>query len=264
MTTLLDGIADPEPTRVIGWVSCGVTSAVACKLAQVEYPGIEFVRIRIDSEHEDSDRFAADLGRWFGKPLVTLTPPDGNQFTVIRRTRFIKGPGGARCTRELKTNMRLKYQRAGDLHIFGFDAGEADRVADFRENNPDLWFRAPLIESGLTKEDCKRIVERAGVELPAMYRLGYANNNCVGCVKGGIGYWNRIRIDFPDVFARMSAAERDIGHSILRHRKGESKGLPMYLDELDPTAGRFETDQPGECGVLCQTALERVGLGGDT
>lgn len=31
-----------------------------------------------------------------------------------------------------------------------------------------------------------------------MYDLGYANNNCIGCVKGGIGYWNKIRIDFPE------------------------------------------------------------------
>ena len=25
-----------------------------------------------------------------------------------------------------------------------------------------------------------------GIEIPVMYRLGYNNNNCVGCVKGGI------------------------------------------------------------------------------
>ena len=35
---------------------------------------------------------------------------------------------------------------------------------------------------------------------PLMYDLGYPNNNCIGCVKGGMGYWNHIRKDFPEVF----------------------------------------------------------------
>lgn len=262
MSGLFDGVADPTPGRVIGWFSCGAPSAVACKLTLTEHPDAEIVRIRIGTEHADSDRYAADCEAWFGKPIVTLAPPDGDHFAVIRRTRFIKGPNGARCTRELKQNTRKAYQRSGDLHVFGFDAEESGRVCDFADNNPDLWFSAPLVDAGLTKSDCKRIIEKAGIRLPAMYELGYANANCVGCVKGGIGYWNRIRKDFPLVFAEMGKIEREIGHSILRHRSGESKGLPMYLDQLDPTAGRFEEDQPGECGVLCQVAMEKVGLGG--
>lgn len=58
-----------------------------------------------------------------------------------------------------------------------------------------------------------------------MYDLGYPNNNCVGCVKGGMGYWNKIRVDFPEVFERRARQEREIGHSCI-------KGV--FLDELDP------------------------------
>ena len=60
--------------------------------------------------------------------------------------------------------------------------------------------------------------------MPKMYKLGYSHNNCVGCVKGGNGYWNRIRIDFPDVFKKMSKIERDIGVTILKYRSGKKKG----------------------------------------
>lgn len=260
MSNLFADCPEPEPTRVLCWFSCGVTSLVAAKLAIAEYPDAKIVRIRIGSEHKDADRYADDAAKWLGKPLVVLSPPDGDHFSVIRRTRYIKGPDGARCTRELKYLVRAAYQRAGDLHIFGFDADETDRVEDFRENNPDLWFRAPLIEAGLTKSDCKRIEEKAGIKPQAMYRLGYHNANCVGCPKGGMGYWNRIRVDFPLVFDEMARLERSIGATILRHRGGPLKGERLYLDELDPNAGRFEDDQPGECGPLCQVALERVGL----
>ena len=56
-----------------------------------------------------------------------------------------------------------------------------------------------------------------------MYRLGYQNNNCIGCVKGGKGYWNKIREDFPETFWEMSKAERFVGHSCIKN---------CFLDEL--------------------------------
>lgn len=257
---LFDAIPEPEPSRVVAWFSCGVTSLVAAKLTIAEYPEAQVVRIRIGSEHKDADRYAADSAEWLGREIVTLHPRAESHFEVIRKERYINGPTGAKCTGRLKREIREAYQRPGDLHVFGFDAGEASRVADFRENHPGLWFRAPLVEAGLTKGDCQNIAEKAGIRPHAMYRLGYANANCVGCVKGGMGYWNRIRIDFPGVFGLMAGIEREIGHTVLRKSAGKGPKVPLYLDELDPTAGRFETDQPGDCGPLCQVALERVGL----
>lgn len=257
---LFSDIPDPEPTRVICWFSCGAPSSVAAKLILQEYPDAEICRIVIDTEHEDSNRYANDISNWLGKSIKNLRGKFSNQYEAIESARFIKSPYGAKCTDELKRKVRAEYQRAGDLHIFGFDSEETDRLEDFRENNPDLMFRAPCAESGLTKSDCKRIIERAGIEIPAMYRLGYSNNNCIGCVKGGMGYWNRIRKDFPDAFSRMAETERKIGATILRHRSGELKGQRLFLDQLDPNAGRFEEDQPGECGALCQLALEKVGI----
>lgn len=251
----------PPPARVVCWFSCGAPSAVAARLTLTEYPQAEIVRLTIGSEHVDADRFSADVSAWLRRPIICIRSARfTDHFEAILKARYVNGPTGAKCTRELKRKVREAYQLPGDLHVFGFDAEEQSRVDDFRENNPGIDIHAPLADAGLTKSDCKRIVEAAGIELPAMYRMGYANANCVGCVKGGMGYWNRIRTDFPDVFAKMARIERDIGATILKHRKGPHKGERYYLDELDPTAGRFETDQPGDCGPLCQVALERVGL----
>ena len=71
--------------------------------------------------------------------------------------------------------------------------------------------------------------------------LGYNNNNCVGCVKGGMGYWNKIRVDFPEVFEKRAKLEREIGYSILKQ---------CYLDELDPKRGRIEETME-DCTVFC-------------
>jgi hypothetical protein len=247
--------------RTIVWFSCGVTSAVAAKLAIAEWPDSQVVRIRITSEHPDGDRFTDDVSRWLGRDIAPLVPfPHDNHFEVIEHRRYINGPTGAACTRELKRKVRGQFTRPGDRQVFGFDAEEAERLHDFRENNPTLTVEAPLIDAGLSKADCKAAIERAGILLPSMYRLGYANNNCIGCVKGGQGYWNRIRVDFPNHFARMAGIERDIGATCLRHKSGPLKGERLYLDELDPAAGRFDNDEPRECGMFCDVQLEAHGL----
>jgi len=245
-------------SRTVIWFSCGVTSAVAAKLALIEYPDAIVARIRITSEHPDSDRFSDDIQDWLGSKITILeASPYNNHFSVwdSLNTGDINGPSGAKCTKSLKRDVRKSFQLPDDLHVFGFDASEKERVEDFRERNQDLKFIAPLIDARLTKSDCKNIVERAGIRLHKMYELGYQNANCVGCVKGGMGYWNKIRIDFPEVFERMAKLERKVNATVLK--KG---GQRVYLDTLDPTAGRFKEDQPGDCGVICQSAMQSVGL----
>ena len=70
--------------------------------------------------------------------------------------------------------------------------------------------RFPLLEHGISKEEAHQILKASGIKRPVMYDLGYQNNNCVGCVKGGMAYWNKIRKDFPEVFEARAKLERDI------------------------------------------------------
>jgi len=108
-----------------------------------------------------------------------------------------------------------------------------------------------LIDKGLSKEDCLAMLQNANIALPAMYKLGYHNNNCIGCVKGGAGYWNKIRVDFPQHFDRMAKLERVIGASITK-----SKGERVFLDELPKDAGDYPTEQNIECSIFCKLAEE--------
>lgn len=74
--------------------------------------------------------------------------------------------------------------------------------------------------------------------------------NCIGCVKGGAGYWNKIRTLFPEVFARRAAQERLLNHALCR-----LNGRDVFLDELPPDAGIYETEPDIECGVLCGSVV---------
>jgi hypothetical protein len=101
----------------------------------------------------------------------------------------------------------------------------------------------PLVEKSISKEHAHEILRASGIKRPEMYDLGYPNNNCIGCVKGGRGYWNQIRTDFPEVFWERSKMEREIGHSCING---------IFLDELDPGDGRASKIILDDCGIFCQ------------
>lgn len=246
-------------SRVLAWFSCGDASAVASKLAVEQY-GDSCEVCYCDTfayEHPDNRRFFADVERWLGRPIKVLASDDYTDiYDVFRRTKWLIGPAGARCTTELKKNVRTGYQRVDDVHIFGFTADEQKRVDLFRRNNPELLAEFPLVTAGYTKTDCHRLVREAGIEIPAMYRLGYRNNNCIGCVKGGMGYWNKVRRDFPEHFAKMAAMERELDVAICKTEGPGRKRIRVFLDELPPDAGRYIEEPDIECGVLCVTPIQ--------
>ena len=238
-------------SRVIAWFSCGVTSAVATKLTLDRYKDAIPVYCDTGSEHQDNKRFIKDCEQWFGKEILILKSKKYTDiWDVFTKTKYLVGVNGARCTTELKKLVRRDFEQPDDLQIFGFDVAEKNRAERFNGNNPEVktWF--PLIEAGLNKTDCLSIVSGQGIELPVMYKMGYRNNNCIGCVKGGAGYWNKIRKDFPDVFEKMAQTERALNAAINKKTSKEGKRERIFLDELNPTSGKYE-DLEIVCGLFC-------------
>lgn len=231
-------------SRTVSWFSCGAASAVAAKLIVNEIPDTIVARCVIDNEHPDNDRFARDAAQWFGKTVVNLRSDKyADCWDLWRKRRYLNGPAGALCTVEMKKLVRRAFSEPEDVHVFGFTLEEEARAERFRLNNIEIDARFPLIEQRIGKAACYEIVKyEARIELPAMYRLGYHNANCVGCVKGGAGYWNKIRVDFPEVFDRMAALETEIGASCIN-------GKPLAT--LDPKVGRHTDLELPDCGLFC-------------
>ena len=238
-------------SRTISWFSCGAASAVATIMAAIKYPNMEAVYCRVKEEHEDNLRFLDDFTQVTGIPVKTIVNDefDGSIYNVFLKRKFIKNQYGAPCTMLLKKEMRKRYQRVDDVQVFGYTVDEQDRADSFLDSNNEVREDFLLISNKVTKQDCYDHLVRLGLKLPVMYQLGYSNNNCVGCVKGGMGYWNKIRIDFPDAFEKMARLERTVGHAINK----DSKDVPVYLDALEPGRGRFKADAPTNCGFTCET-----------
>lgn len=204
---------------VICWFSCGIASTIATKLAIDKYELTDIYYIDTGSEHPDNIRYLSDCEKWFDKEIHILKNSNyKNHFDVIEKTRYINGVGGARCTKELKKNVRFELEdrlKTWKYQVIGYDITEKRRAEKFKMQYPNVRAIFPLIEHGITKSECITLVRRAGIQIPKMYELGYNNNNCIGCVKGGKGYWNAIRHDFPEIFERMSGMERKLGRSCI-------------------------------------------------
>lgn len=230
--------------KKVAWFSCGASSFLAAYMSKPD----EIIYIHIDDQHEDSLRYLHDCEKLLDKKIdIIQSWQYKTVHDVIISTKYINGVAGAMCTGILKKRVRKAWERANTginiTYVWGFDLTEKHRAKRIVESMPQFKHEFPLIEAGLTKEDVHAICRKKGLIRPKMYDLGYRNNNCIGCVKGGMGYWNRIRKDFPEVFKQRAEDERLIGASCLNG---------IYLDELEPDRGRMEDEVLEDCGIFCQ------------
>jgi len=243
--------------RVLIWWSAGITSAVAAKITLDMYRNspvdVEIIYCDTGSEHPDNMRFLKDCERWYGHPIKILKSKKYSDiFDVFKKTRYLVGPAGARCTTELKKLVRKEYEKPTDLQVFGFDNSEDKRIQRFVANNFDVRLFLPLVQARVTKEECLEIVKDAGIKLPQMYKEGFRNNNCIGCVKASsIPYWGMIREKFPEVFKKMAKIEEELGISIIRVMKNGKK-QKLFLKDLGPVDKKVKPLLPDlSCGMFC-------------
>ncbi|MGP5332891.1 hypothetical protein [Pseudomonas helleri] len=246
-----------QQPRIVCQFSCGAASAVATKMALAQYGAthdVQIINAFLANEHEDNRRFLLDCEKWFEQEIVQLRDEKygADIIQVFRRERFMKGRNGAPCTKLLKRRLLDAWKQQDDVMVFGYTVEEIDRLEDFRERNPDRPVIAPLIDAGLGKDDCKAMVERAGIELPLMYRLGYDNANCIGCVKGGEGYFRAIRQDFPDQFEALCVIQDDLGEGSYLFRS-RTTNVRFSLRELGDGHVRRNEKLPA-CSFFCELA----------
>jgi len=233
--------------RTVAWFSSGVSSAVGIKLINSQID--EIIYIHINDQHPDTLRFVEECEGWYERPITRLQSRYKTVNEAIRGAGgrgYINGPRGAACSRLLKKRVRKEWELTQGKeklrYVWGMDSNESGRAERLIESMPEHEHLFPLIQAKIDKSSAHGILAESGKRRPIMYDLGYYNNNCVGCVKGGMGYWNKIRRDFPIVFKQRAEIERLVGASCLKNK---------YLDELLPTDGRKQKPICPDCGLFC-------------
>lgn len=269
------------------WFSCGAASAVAAKKTIEKYGetyNVIIVNNPVVNEHPDNLRFLKDCEVWLGQEILKATNkdyPSCDIEDVFEKRRYISGVAGAPCTKFLKKEARYQFEQNNhiDYHVLGFTVEEWKRQKRFstmeRENTIPI-----LVTEMITKEDCFKILQKAGIKLPKIYSLGFPNANCIGCVKSqSPTYWNMVRDKFPDVFEARAKQSRDIGAKLVKvhakylpwatkigklyfdkdtneqistvDKKGKiSHSIRVHLDDLDENmkGGKIKSF---ECSIFC-------------
>lgn len=245
--------------RIICWWSGGITSAVACKTA-IDLFGKDRCRvIMIDTRNEDGDtyRFKKDCEVWFGLDIEVISgiesDGDSSQYIDIghgyksiqdvwEKHESLNVATGAICSTHLKRKVREKWQKQNDYdyQVFGFEfeKKEFNRALGLSKIHKANGIY-PLLMMGYDKDDCLRIVQEAGIEIPRMYKLGFRNNNCfgTGCVQGGIGYWQKMQNDFPDKFEAMADME---------HKLTDLRGEPVTMLKDQSNEANKSVEESGD------------------
>lgn len=232
--------------KYVVWLSGGVSSFVSAYLTNPT----DIIYIDIADQHPDTLRYIKDCERFLKKEVQILHNPIYNCVEdCVRAFGGFTNPYTKMCpcTNWLKKRVRQEWELLQQdfslVYIWGFDVNEKERAERVVKSNLQARHIFPLIDASLYKEDAHAIARKLGLKRPLMYDLGYNNNNCIGCVKGGKGYWNKIRKDFPEVFASRAKLEREMGYSIIKD---------VYLDELPENAGRKQDIILEDCGIMCE------------
>lgn len=161
-------------------------------------------------------------------------------------------PGRRSCTADFKIKVIGKWLKAHGASrrdpadvLLGISYDEIQRISNKRIAAYEKVLY-PLVDRRLTREDCKRIIERAGLPVPP-------KSSCFFCPFHRPWTWAEMRRDEPHLFARSVALE-----SLLNERRlGKdpvwltrfNKPLSEAVDEAQPTlwGGPGETCDEGHC-----------------
>lgn len=237
------------------WFSCGAASAVAAKKTIEKYGethNVIIVNNPVIEEHPDNLRFKNDVEKWLGYPIIEAKSkefPSASIIDVFEKRKYISGVAGAPCTKFLKKQARYEFEVNNkiDWHVLGFTIEEWQRQKNFNERERGNTIPV-LVTELITKNDCFKILQKAGIELPLIYSLGFPNANCIGCVKSqSPTYWNLVRETFPEVYEQRAEQSKRIGCKLVKR-----KGKRIFLDELLPTdkGGKIKSY---DCGIFCDT-----------
>ena len=213
--------------------SGGCGSAMAAYLVAQQQPKSDIVLLFHDvrgGHDEDMYRFNADVSQFLGLPIIEYSLGK-TIWEVIKENRCLPGIWMPFCTRTLKLEMGDRFYDQLPYFAYHQDNPNSEELALY----PDIQFTLytgycmgeerriekakypvnyPVFDTGLTSDDCKRIIsEEWGIELPRAYQW-FEHNNCIPCWKSGSkDYWKLVWEHYPDRYQMAIEMEEYTGHT---------------------------------------------------
>lgn len=165
-------------------------------------------------------------------------------------------PLGRSCTVDFKIKVLGKWltehgATPDDKATVGVGISLDEIARASRRAEPHEVIEYPLLDLGLRRTDCQRVIREEGLPVPP-------KSSCYFCPFHTLDVWTDMRRDRPEVFARAVEVERKIDAKVAH--KGEHRYLTRFgapLDEVVPTGADllpFADDGDGDCmSGVCAT-----------
>lgn len=236
----------------------------------------DVVPVFMDTMAEDGDlyRFLDDIERKLDIEIIRIcvgkTP-----IELAFEHKFLWNSRIARCSLELKSIpfrkwLKENYTSEQAILYLGIDWTETHRKDAIQRNYAPYEVRFPMCEKPLLdKPDMLENLKADGIEIPRLYKLGFAHNNCKGCcVKAGIGQYRNLllkdRITYLEMENKEEMFRQKYGKDVsILKRKGkvftlkqlrkiveaEGQQLSIFDVELEPLT-KDECNEIGGCSCF--------------
>lgn len=198
-----------DSVRRICGISGGKDSSALAVYLRGRVSDMEYFFCDTGAELPETYEYLTRLEVILGQPIVRLNSQRGfdHWFEVFRGT--LPSPQMRWCTR----NMKIKpiEEWIGEEPAVSYVAIRADEAnrKGYISTKPNIETRFPFIEDGVDHDEVMRILEDAGIGLPAYYEWR-TRSGCYFCFYQRKAEWVGLSERHPDLFERAVAIEQKV------------------------------------------------------
>ena len=245
-----------DTTRHICGVSGGKDSSALAVYLRDKVRDLDYFFCDTGAELPETYEYLTRLEVILGKPIVRLNATRGfdHWFEVFRGT--LPSPQMRWCTRNMKIKP-IEEWIGEDLAVsyVAIRSDESNRKG-YISTKPNIQTRLPFVEDGINREGVMRILDDAGIGVPAYYEWR-TRSGCYFCFYQRKAEWVGLAERHPELFERAVAIERkvlsdagidghaDFGSRAMRGRQytwSGSETLPELISRREEILERHATN----------------------
>jgi len=251
--------------QVLVFYSGGISSYLSAKRCCEEY-GKENVTLLFTDvcyEHSSLYKFLHEGHNLLGCEMVYLK--DGRTpFDVFKDVKLMGNTRIDPCSRVLKREPSIKYVKENaPNHILciGYDWTENGRIKKAKHHWDNEVICPLAAPPYMTKKQMLDEVESDGLEIPYLYGIGMAHNNCSGfCVKAGQGHYSVLLREDRKLYMQHEASEQSVYDCLGKTNpflRVTVNGLLNYMTlrqfrEHLESSGQYDLFDIGGCGCFSE------------
>ena len=135
------------------------------------------------------------------------------------------------CSVEWKRDPIKRWAKARDIDtdLLGISASEPRRVRD------DPTVRYPLVEAGVNRPECRRIIQRAGLLVPR-------KSGCFFCPGQALAGWRALYFEYPELYERAIAMEENASEHCQKWATLDPHGISLRQHVERRWQGQMQMD----------------------